>query len=270
MPESLPAGIHPGSVTPGPVSLSQNAADNLDPLRATYYQTPQAIRSKFESSQPASPKEIEFLLKQLEMHSGQEDLQLEGVRCEFFDIPLIPPIGGPFGVVSRPSGVTFENGTSHEPLHCLFDLKDADNARKLSLSSGGKSLVHSASSPSLSEMYYDCHNSHPESSLGTLHRSGSNAAIDDALSCARSLNLKRCKSLPTGLTDNSCDNSLVMEQTFHMDTSSIHSNSHTFLGTEAGFYSCEEEAAGPDDAGSRKDKKKRMSILKVWSPCMYV
>jgi hypothetical protein len=36
---------YPDSVTPGP---SQNAADGLDPQRATYYQTLQAIRSKFE------------------------------------------------------------------------------------------------------------------------------------------------------------------------------------------------------------------------------
>lgn len=271
VPESLPAGVHPGSVTPGPVSLSQNAADGLDPQRATYYQTPQAIRSKFESSKPASPKEIEFLLKLLEMASGQEDSQLGNAPHEFsIGIPLIPPIMddeivGKFGVDNRSSGVTFENGTYHESENCLFDLKYSENARKLSMStsfSGGKSLVHAASSPSLSDMFYDCHSNRPETSSGSLRRSGSNSAVDDALSCVRSLSMKRCKSLPSGFTD-SCDNSLIMEQNSNLMDTSIHFNSNTFLGTEAGFYSCDEEATGPDEADSRKEKKKRMSILKV-------
>jgi len=211
---------YPDSVTPGPVSLSQNAADGLDPQRATYYQTLQAIRSKFESSKPASPKEIEFLLMLLEIASGQGDSKLGDTPCEFsIGIPLIPPIMdneivGKFGVENRSSGVNFEDKAYHDHDNCLFDLKYSENARKLSVStsfSGGKSLVHAASSPSLSDMFYDCHSNHPEASSGTLRGSSSNSVEDDALSCVRSRSMKRCKSLPSGFA-NSCDNSLIMEQ----------------------------------------------------------
>ena len=110
--------------------------------------------------------------------------------------------------------MNFGNKTYHEPDNCLFDLKYSENARKLSVStsfSGGKSLVHAASSPSLSDMFYDCHSNHPEASSGTLRGSSSNSAVDDALSCVRSRSMKRCKSLPSGFA-NSCDNSLIMEQ----------------------------------------------------------
>ncbi len=257
MPESAVGEIHPGSVTPGAVSLSQNAVDRIDPQKAVHYQTPQAMRCKFENSKAASPKDIEFLVKRLGMFcTEQEDLPL-GDSIE----PICISILANEKELSNFGGCTFPDSG-----HCMLDLEISENARKLSLlssssCSGGKSLIHSTSSPALSDMFYDCHHNPESSSSGALRRSGSNSAINDALSNLHSFRLKRSKSMPNAFTD-SCDNSLIMDRSSHMDMS-MHSSSNTIVGTEAGFYSCEEEIVGPDDAGSRKDKKRRMSILKV-------